>query len=662
MNLLPMTCLTLLCAALALPGPALAHGGQYRGPGNTAAPPGGGRDSGSASPSTAANPASPEAPAPSSSGTPVPTPGAGSPQPAGRGPAGAGGVSLGEDLSHWNLWWEFNKAPFLQLKKAIYHNPMVVGSDDFLMGRGRASGSDTLAPGRADLERIVSALKRVLEECTNRDIISSALVGLAKIHDDATILPLLRRFLRDHDQEKRETATLAIGIVAAEAGLGDLIALALDEPAGRQLVDRSEVDFRTRSFACYGLGLIAYRSKSVALKQKVYAAMRRMVERGLEERVHRDLIVSPLQAMRLLRPDPRTAAGSALRDQAVEFLRRFMLRPDREVWAQLRSHAYVALAALLGKGGDQKGRITERMLRDLRDRGQKAWIHQSAILALGQIALPETLEVSKTIQLYLKTGKDLQARNFCGIALGRIGGAGNRSFLIANLKRIRTGLKPWLALGLAVMDHESRGRDPSYEGDPTAESAIRAEFDRSKNPLDAAGLALALGLMRDHDSGAAVLERLLEIKQVSEPAGYMAVALGLMGHQDARSTIQDLLSTARRRPRLLTQCAVALGLLGDKQVSLVLISHIQEKQVVAVYSAMAQALGSIGDKRSIGPLIAMLEDTSLRSLPRAFAAVALGLVGDKEPLPWNSKIAAGNNYRANVETLTSQSSGILDIL
>ena len=46
----------------------------------------------------------------------------------------------------------------------------------------------------------------------------------------------------------------------------------------------------------------------------------------------------------------------------------------------------------------------------------------------------------------------------------------------------------------------------------------------------------------------------------------------------------------------------------------------------------------------------------------AFAAVALGGVADKELLPWNSKIAVGMNYRASVETLTNQQSGILDIL
>ena len=43
-------------------------------------------------------------------------------------------------------------------------------------------------------------------------------------------------------------------------------------------------------------------------------------------------------------------------------------------------------------------------------------------------------------------------------------------------------------------------------------------------------------------------------------------------------------------------------------------------------------------------------------------AVALGGVADKEPLPWNSKIAVNLNYRAAVDTRTNGSSGIWDIL
>ena len=77
-------------------------------------------------------------------------------------------------------------------------------------------------------------------------------------------------------------------------------------------------------------------------------------------------------------------------------------------------------------------------------------------------------------------------------------------------------------------------------------------------------------------------------------------------------------------------------------------------------SAIAKALGFIGGRDSIQPLIDMLGN---KDLSAAFAAVALGLVGDREELLWNSKISVNSNYRASVPTLTnSVGSGVLDIL
>ncbi|MBC8327822.1 MAG: hypothetical protein H8E31_03665, partial [Planctomycetes bacterium] len=81
-------------------------------------------------------------------------------------------------------------------------------------------------------------------------------------------------------------------------------------------------------------------------------------------------------------------------------------------------------------------------------------------------------------------------------------------------------------------------------------------------------------------------------------------------------------------------------------------------------SAAATAIGFIGDHRSVTPLADLLgNDRDFTPLGRAFAAVALGLVADKETLPWNSKIAEDLNYRAAVSTLRDQAgTGILDIL
>ncbi|MCK5943170.1 MAG: hypothetical protein KAI24_14415, partial [Planctomycetes bacterium] len=75
-----------------------------------------------------------------------------------------------------------------------------------------------------------------------------------------------------------------------------------------------------------------------------------------------------------------------------------------------------------------------------------------------------------------------------------------------------------------------------------------------------------------------------------------------------------------------------------------------------------EALGQIGDRRSVAPLKRALFDEGRGDLQRAFAAVALGAVADRAKLPWHSKISTNINYRAAVETLTNQVSGVLDLL
>ena len=89
---------------------------------------------------------------------------------------------------------------------------------------------------------------------------------------------------------------------------------------------------------------------------------------------------------------------------------------------------------------------------------------------------------------------------------------------------------------------------------------------------------------------------------------------------------------------------------------------LQDSDSTAVLSSVAMALGEVGDRRSIDPLIKTLQDRERTFLAKAFAAVALGGIGDKDPLPWNTLLASGMNYMATVDTLTNGSTGVLDIL
>ena len=111
------------------------------------------------------------------------------------------------------------------------------------------------------------------------------------------------------------------------------------------------------------------------------------------------------------------------------------------------------------------------------------------------------------------------------------------------------------------------------------------------------------------------------------------------------------------------QAAIGLGLMGDTTLVPDLLVMLGQAKTLASQAAVASALGFIGDARSIDPLVAMLQRKEISETARGFAAVALGIVADKESLPWSAKVSININYRANTSTLTTpEGTGLLDIL
>ena len=96
-------CLKILVSLAACAAPALAHGGQYRGPAGTVLPPVGR---------------------------------------AGTGPSTPGPKTGARDLvpfsRTWQTWWEFNKEPFLVPQVRGVAGP-TTGSDDFYLGPRRGA-------------------------------------------------------------------------------------------------------------------------------------------------------------------------------------------------------------------------------------------------------------------------------------------------------------------------------------------------------------------------------------------------------------------------------------------------------------------------------------------------------------------------------------------
>ncbi|MGE0141868.1 MAG: hypothetical protein AB7I19_01500 [Planctomycetota bacterium] len=694
MKKLLLSGLALAVAGFGIAEVAYAHGGQYRGPGDTVPPnPGGrgGRTPGPSGPSTP-GPGGPSTPGPGGPGTPGPT-GPGTGGPGGAGPAGGpttGGVSVEPDLDQWEFWWEFNKDPFIKLREAIQKGGVVSESDEFYLGTGtQRVAEDTQKPTDAQKLDVLQKLHKALESTDQNDIVSSCMVGMAKIGmntDQINILDAFKKRLTDGNQEIRETAAVAMGISQMTEAVPMLSELAKDSEAGRKLCTRDTVDPRTRSFAIYGLGLIGYATADHAIKNTIFATLKDLLEN--DKSPERDIRVAAINAVALLRPNHASEDGKKLLFGALDALDAYWAQDLGPSHQLVQSHVPPAIAKLF-EGAD----LTDEELGKRLDAYKKSWLlemqgksklkrtqndmERSVIVALGRTGLPVDgdkddpkldAEILKELDKKSAEGSDSQSRYFAMMAMGQMGGAEARTKLLKILREGKKALeRPWAAISLGVMAHfQMEEAKLNAQVDQLVGKELMRQFDEAKTPSTIAAMAIGLGLVKYSDAGPTLIQLLDKYKNQDELAGYLCIGMALMGYKDSIDEIQDVVRTSTRRGERLRQAAIALGKLGDKDAATTLITMLTEDESgapdLARMSAIASALGFIGDRRSIDPLVKLLFDTKLTNLSRAFAAVALGGIADKELLPWNSKIAVNMNYRASVETLTNQAVGILDIL
>lgn len=633
-----------LLIAAALP----AHGGQYRGAGTPVPPTPGGLRPG----------------VPATGGPPTPTPasvpGAGAPN------TGSGPLAPAE--SSWQIWWELNKDEFVQRRRDGASGP-TTGSDDFYLGARRAEPAvDALLPTAADLtDRVVPALAVLLGKERNRDVQTACLLALAKIGRDAPGADLERELLARlprGDQEVRETAALALGIAGRATSLPKLLALLADDAEGRRLCARDSVDARTRAFAAYGLGILARSLPEAEAGRRAHDGLVAILrDPSLRQR---DLRVAAVSALGLI-GDARQAGHKRLAWLAVEELLAFV---DQDLGAGdelVQAQALLAIGRLLGRGSSSlHQRCKERFAALLAGRDKRGnAMQQSAAIALGMLAVPsavhaEDAAVEKALQAFFERGVDRLARNLAAIALGRIGGAANRSWLLATYQRAnKTTERPWLALALGLLAAQT-----AADGTPDAALASMLLDDLSATARqDVQGaLAIAVGLTRHAPSAPAMLRLLREHELHEELAGYLCVGIGLLGDRAAAPALLAVLERSPRRPLLLLQAAVGLGCLGDRDASERLVAKMQGAESTAVLAALASAIGRIGDRRALEPLLALLADEEVSKLARAFVAAALGGIGDRRPLPWNEPLSRDSNWSGAVDTLSNGATGVLDLL
>lgn len=628
---------TLLPVALfALFTPALhAHGGQYRGPWNA---------------------------------PPIPVSGTGIPLGPTTGPTTGGRPSISDGTS-WQVWWEFSKDPLLEETKLV--QPSVLsGSAEYFLGQTSKSAA-TSADAIGDVDRrdlIAKALAAMLASTSNRDIATACMIALAKVGvdpDGVSIRQLFAARVGDGDQEVRESAALALGIAGQRDAVDLLAQLVADRPAGRKLAG-GEVPERTRTFAAWGLGLLAARADT-ATRQRAHDALLAVLRD--KELKSRDLRVGVIEGLGLLRCDPKQPAEKWLLWQTVDELWQYYDLDLGKGDQLLQAHVPIAVARLLGRGQSaEHQRAKRRLLEALSGRIRRHnAIYQSAAMALGSLCLPEDVcaedaACREALLRYYQSGTDQLTRFFGVLAMGRIGGDANRTALLGVYRTANRAIeRPWAALALGLVARQQLNRDGGKVDDEIGRM-LHKEFVDFDNFDAQSALALAIGLCGYQPAAEALHGHLDDGTMNDMLVGYAAIGLAMLDHKKSSDKLLEVMQSAQRRPFVLQQCAIALGQLGDRRVVPVLQGMLGKSESAAVLSAVAMALGEVGDRRSIEPLIAAMQDKDRPRLAQAFAAAALGAIGDKDPLPWNTAIAVGMNYMATVDTLTNGSTGVLDIL
>lgn len=627
----PVIAVAILCLAAET---IHAHGGQYRGPGTTRGP----------------------GVSPGSRG--------------GTGPV-TGGASADHryspDVTRWQVWWELNKDAYLRAPRLAV-DP-----------RSPQSARDAI-PLKVKIDVIVPALKKALDSTSNQHLTSACLIALGKIGIDLPTFKLLeecKKRLRRGNQEIREVAALAMGISKRPEAIPILAALLQDTTAGRRMMGRESVGFRTRTFSAYGLGLIARGNNDVKVKTRVLEALEPLLrDKNMRKR---DILIGVLNGFRLI--DPRPSQGASHRRllwKCLQTLEDYQMQRFGKSREAIQAHAATAMGRLLGRRTTAdhtrvKG-LFEEMIRNRRRRHQT--FYQSSAIALGQMLLPpeEYPDDGKplvTLHKQYDKSRDKLTRYFALISMGQIGGQTNFEKLVKAFKHGKTDQKGWAAIGLGLLAFhtpKTKAGTPQKTGvvsmgDRVGKLLLKPLWNTANRDVRAA-ISLALGLC-DYKPAAAELRRMLKrYRKVEEFAGYICIGLALMDDKASGKLINEVMGESSRRPLLMAQAAMALAKLRHPGAGMTLRNALRNSSSrrTLTLAATSMAMGYLADPDNVQPMVNTLLNKGNNKLVRAFAAVALGSMAENDPLTWSAWIAMNMNYTSTVETLTNGSSGILDIL
>ena len=565
----------------------------------------------------------PDEPPPAPTPPPAPPAGPQPPSQPSRGP-GTGGPSLGPSTrprgrasggeATWRIWWELNREYVVGLRGLLRQRVTLTGPES---GRVRA---DPLGPRR---EEVILALRKVAARGSGRQLRAAALVALGRVgdEDDARLCVSL---LRDDRQPRdvREGAAVALGIrppfemPETRRNVATYLAYVLENP--------SVLPARARGLAILAMGMRA-RSDPMLRMQLVGYVTGRLPdgEEAANAAYACGLTGDAMVVPELLRAARKgSLAGTRLSDAE-------------------RSLAVQSLALL----GDPH--VLDTAVRVLRSRRAGLETRRGAALAVGRILREQELDAataaaaSQALRQVFQKSNDSPLRGFCAVGLGGARHPAAIGLLRNAIDRGgNTEVKPYcaLALGLAArtLDHDEGRKIRAF---------LLEELRKARQLEVTASLTIALGLAKAHEATDLLLERLSEQGTTAPSRAAAAQALGLMG--TARPEAVAALTRVAQRERsgqLLEDAVLALGLMGQRAVAKDLVALLPKAGSSQTQGRIILALSYLNHSDAVQPLLKVLNDPRQAPLGREFAAVALGLLGDRRDEDVLFKLDAHFNF------------------
>ncbi len=644
---------------------AYAHGGghpvPYTGPAGRVPPnnqPGGSPKPPPAptpTPTPTPGPTPSPSPSPSPSPTPAPAPSTGAPS-RGGGAAIPGAVTRrnkgqsSASYEDWDFWWAHNKEPWLKLKQSLYADRGASESVDSFFGKKvKAGAKDTARPSAAFLrEELIPQLVKTVDD-KHPDVADSACIALGKVAETSEVMKFVELFSHKN-QSVRKAAVMGLGLVESKKAIEPLVALLRANQSGVKLRGGREPEFGMRAHAAIGIAF------AIRAEGDLDGAAGRdaLLEYAQDERSNKAIRVNATVALGLLKGDDQYLAPIT---KTLLDLAKSKRRDDF-----VRAHAIVALGRVHKFNGKDVDADTLAEIIKLSKRDQVSHVRRSGTIALGSLNEGKGDACNADVLTLLKkqvTGKAKGSgnmeKNFASIALGQIGGKVAVDTLEKIARKEKNQKGAYAALALAILA-SSDSKDPAaakYKAD--ALNAIRFGFEKQKNPAVKSGYAIALGMARDSESGDEILKSMKKVSDF-EYKGYAAVALGMIKYGTSVEYLRRVLDNAKNQPVLKQQVAIGLGLMGNREVSGLLVKNLAEGKNAYVQSSITKALGYIGDRNAIKPLVEiMVNKKDHQDLTRAFACVALGTIGDDHDIPLLSELFVDHNYLASTSTLVELS-------